>query len=357
MKRIVLCCDGTWSTPDQEADGTPTPTNVTRIAAAVADRDAAGVRQVVLYQPGVGTMRGERLLGAAFGLGLSRIVQEAYRDLVRAYEPGDEIFLIGFSRGAYTARSVAGLIRNCGLLRPEHEDRLDDAYRIYRERTAHPNAVESRLFRRSYAHPEVGVRFIGVFDTVGSLGLPWSGVPGVRRFNRRFAFHDTRLSSTVGAAFHAISIDERRKPYEPAVWDLPDPAPGQVVEQVWFAGDHSKVGGGTLARGLCDITLRWMAGRARDHGLALRPGAFGLDDAVEDADALVPFAPDHRGEIGDARNWLFKMWKPHVRELGAAEGGRESVASSAVRRRDDDPAYDPANLAAYLDGDHCITQV
>ena len=85
--------------------------------------------------------------------------------------------------------------------------------------------------------------------------------------------------------------------------------------------------------------------------------AFGLDDAVEDADALVPFAPDHRGEIGDARNWLFKMWRPHVRELGAAEGGRESVASSAVRRRDEDPAYDPANLAAYLDGDHRVTDV
>ncbi|MDN4482226.1 DUF2235 domain-containing protein [Demequina lignilytica] len=358
VSRIVLCCDGTWSRPDQAADGTPTPTNVTKLAAAIAPTGDDGARQAVLYHRGVGTDAGERLLGAAFGVGLSRIVRDAYRDIVAEYTPGDELYLIGFSRGAYTARSVAGLIRNCGILRPEHRDRLDDAYRLYRSRAYGPHAVESELFRRSYSHPDVGVRFIGVWDTVGALGLPWSGIPGVRRLNRRWSFHDTRLSGTVQAAFHALSIDEQRKPYAPAVWELPDPEDAQIVEQVWFAGDHSKVGGGVLAHGLSDITLRWMADRVVEHGLTLRPGSFAVgDDAVAGDDELVPFAPDPRGEVGDARTGLFRLWPPHVRPLGAAEGGRESVAATAVDRLAVDPAYRPRNLEGFLEDGGPVSDV
>ncbi len=357
-QRIVLCCDGTWSRPDQSADGTPTPTNVTKLAAAIAEEGADGVPQRVLYHRGVGTYSGERLLGAAFGLGLSRIVREAYRDIVAEYQPGDELYLLGFSRGAYTARSVAGLIRNCGILRPAHADRLDDAYRLYRSRAYGPHAVESALFRRSYSHPEVAVRFIGVWDTVGALGLPWSGVPVVRWFNRRWSFHDTRLSSTVRAAFHALSIDERRAPYAPAVWQLPDPAPGQVVQQVWFAGDHSKVGGGVRAHGLSDITLRWMADRAREHGLTLRPGAFAPDeDTVAGDDERVPFTPDVMGEIGNARTGIFRLWPANVRAIGAAPGGRESAAQTALARLERDPGYRPVNLVSYLDNGGAVTEV
>lgn len=368
-KRIVLCCDGTWNRPDQAKGGDPTPTNVTKFAAAVARRDRYGTPQVVVYHRGVGTAAGERLLGGAFGVGLSRIVRSAYRDLLAEYERGDQLFLVGFSRGAYVARSVAGLIRNCGILRPEHVGRIDDAYALYRSRAFGPHAIESQLFRRSYSYPSLTVRFVGVWDTVGALGLPWSGIPGVRWLNRRWSFHDTRLSGTVGAAFQALSIDEKRKPFAPAVWQLPDPEPGQVLEQVWFAGDHSNVGGGHVDSGLSDIALQWMARRAREQGLALVPGAFGMDDAVDDGAAmdgaaaaepgegLIRFAPDPMGEMGDARKGFYRLWRAHIRPIGESGGGRESVASSVLARRADDAGYRPANLEHYLGGEHEVTEV
>ena len=124
-RRLVICCDGTWNTPDQEAAGDgPCPTNVTRVALEVAPVGSHGLRQRVFYIRGVGTTKGQRLRGGMFGVGLSRNVKDAYRAVVEAYEPGDELFFFGFSRGAYTARSTVGLIRNCGIL-----DR-DNAYRV-----------------------------------------------------------------------------------------------------------------------------------------------------------------------------------------------------------------------------------
>ena len=144
-KRIVVFCDGTWNKPDQEEDGKPCSTNVAKLHAAVADRDSKGVEQRAQYLPGVGTGLFDRILGGLFGWGLSEKVQEAYRFLIDCYEPGDELFFFGFSRGAYTARSTVGLIRNCGLLRREFADRLDAAYRLYRRRdtASHPSSAES----------------------------------------------------------------------------------------------------------------------------------------------------------------------------------------------------------------------
>ena len=149
-KRLVICCDGTWNTPDQVSGKRSTPTNVTKLALAIATAGPDGVEQRVYYHPGVGTKRGERSRGGAFGLGLSRAVRDVYAYLVANFEPGDEIFF-GFSRGAFTARSSAGLVRNCRVLRPEHADRIDDAYRLYRSRQAHPRGTEARLFRRPSA--------------------------------------------------------------------------------------------------------------------------------------------------------------------------------------------------------------
>ena len=118
-KRLVVCCDGTWNTPDQLA-----PTNVTKVALAVAPTDSAGHKQLMFYHEGVGTNRWERIWGGAFGFGLSRNVCDTYRFLVQNFEPGDELFFFGFSRGAFTARSTVGLVQNCGILRREHADRL-----------------------------------------------------------------------------------------------------------------------------------------------------------------------------------------------------------------------------------------
>jgi uncharacterized protein (DUF2235 family) len=148
-KTLVVCCDGTWNRP-RAARG---PTNVAKVAIALAEQDGEGREQRLYYHEGVGVRRSERIRGGVTGWGLSRNVRECYRFLVESYEPGDRIYLFGFSRGAYTARSLAGLIRNSGLLRPQHVARIDEAYRLYRDRKMDPLSLEAELFRRMYAHP------------------------------------------------------------------------------------------------------------------------------------------------------------------------------------------------------------
>ena len=150
MKHLVVCCDGTWNRPDQTKQGVAAPTNVAKISLALADEDDAGNPQMLHYEAGVGTRRGERLVGGVFGIGLSRNVQDCYRFLVESYEPGDKLYFFGFSRGAYTARSTVGLVRNAGILRPEQRDRIKQAYALYRnpERDSAPGGIAAELFRR-----------------------------------------------------------------------------------------------------------------------------------------------------------------------------------------------------------------
>lgn len=215
-KRLVVCCDGTWNFADQ-----PSKTNVAKIALSVRPGSAAGREQRVYYHSGVGTLRQERLRGGAFGMGLSRNVLDAYRFLVESYEPDDDLYLFGFSRGAFTVRSLAGLVRNSGILRRDHVDRTREAWALYRDRIERPTGAATTLFRRTYAR-ETPIRFIGVWDTVGALGIPTPDAaclrPTVDRFNRRWAFHDTELSSWIAAAFQALAIDEERSAFRPALW-------------------------------------------------------------------------------------------------------------------------------------------
>lgn len=325
MKRVVVCCDGTWNVADP-ADGSPT--NVVKFALNVAPV-GRGVVQRVSYDPGVGTGTGDRLRGGAFGFGLSRNVREAYRFLAETVEDDDEIYLVGFSRGAFTVRSVAGLVENCGLLRRENADRVDEAYRIYRSRRDddEPGGIAAELFRRTYAR-RVPIRFLGVFDTVGALGIPFSGGRLGRMVNGWWAFHRTDLGPSVENAFQALAIDERRRPYEPALWT--EARASGHVEQVWFRGAHSDVGGGQQDPDLADITLRWMVGRARWCGLAFDRDSF--EPACSDPGRTptdrargVWTCPDPAGTITDsARRW----WVPGsttVRRLGRNPG--EGVAA------------------------------
>jgi uncharacterized protein (DUF2235 family) len=358
VKRLVMCCDGTWNTPDEVKDGLPCPTNVVKLALAVGDQGADGVDQRVFYHPGVGTKRSERIRGGAFGYGLSRNVRETYRFLVESYEPGDELFFFGFSRGAFTARSVAGLVRNSGILKRRHVDRLDQAYALYRSRTAHPRGVEATLFRRSWSW-ESRIRFIGVWDTVGALGIPLQG-PLARLVNRRWAFHDTQLSSHVDNAFQALAIDEQRQPFVATLWQPSDaPALNQRVEQVWFAGVHSDVGGGYSDAALADVPLLWMAGRARDCGLGFEDDAF--DDAVTSrrgaAGEDIAVRPDPLGALHDSRKGYYRLVPPLHRQLGVTDPAQEYAAASAVLRTEKDEGYAPANLGAYLAGRHRVMEL
>ena len=221
-RRLIVCCDGTWNVFGQKH-----PTNVVKLYQAIAGTDDAGVIQDSVYVAGVGTKPWHKVRGGALGLGLSKNVKKGYLELVDMYEPGDEIFLFGFSRGAYTARSIAGFIRNAGLLSREHRGRLDEAFALYRDRdrSSAPSGERAVEFREQYSH-EVPIRFIGVWDTVGSLGIPLSGKL-FEWINRRWAFHDTQLSSTVAAAYHALAIDEKRGPFKPTLWRAQPDAGGR----------------------------------------------------------------------------------------------------------------------------------
>ncbi|MER7575060.1 DUF2235 domain-containing protein [Streptomyces sp. NPDC126514] len=354
-KRLVVCCDGTWNFADQ-----PSKTNVAKVALSVRPGTAAGMEQRVYYHSGVGTHRRERLRGGAFGVGLSRNVVNAYRFLVETYEPGDELFLFGFSRGAFTARSLAGLIHNGGILRREHADRIPSAWALYRDRIEQPNGAAATLFRRSYAR-ETDIRFIGVWDTVGALGIPMPSAPWLQpfgqRFNRRWAFHDTELGSGVEAAFHALAVDERRSAFRPTLWHQPGDRQGQELKQVWFSGVHSDAGGGYKETGLSDIALLWMVDQARRYGLE-----FDLDvlsaagPPVMRPEKSTDFRvrPDSAGRLHDSRTGVYRLSKPLHRPIGQAVNdkgepdGNEFLAVPAKERYDRDPGYRPPRLEAYL---------
>jgi uncharacterized protein (DUF2235 family) len=355
-KRLVVCCDGTWNRPDQLDDGVAAPTNVSKLALAVAREDENGTAQLLHYQPGVGTRRFERLRGGAFGLGLSRNVRDCYRFLVETYEPGDELYFFGFSRGAYTARSTVGLVRNCGILRAEHASRIKHAYRLYRNRAdrTKPNGLEAQAFRRMYAHPDTEIRFVGVWDTVGSLGIPVDGIRVPMIVTRLWGFHDTDLSSRVRFAYHALAIDEERGPFRPTLWNQQEHASGQTLEQVWFAGVHCDVGGGYADPALAEIPLLWMAEKARAAGLAFEPDRLvpGPDDELRRVGVHV--APDALGRLHVSRTGFYRLLKRYRRAL-AADGA--AAASSAVRRRRETPAYDAPELERFLEAGGSTTTV
>ncbi|MFL6143523.1 MAG: DUF2235 domain-containing protein [Labedaea sp.] len=355
-KRLVICCDGTWNSPDQVHGGKLAPTNVVKVALAVAPTDSTGREQRIFYHRGVGTNRWDRIRGGAFGFGLSRDVRDTYRFLLHNFVPGDEIFFFGFSRGAYTARSTAGFVRNCGILRRDEADRVDEAYALYRSRNrrTRPRGTEAQLFRRSYSH-ETRIQFIGVWDTVGALGIPLSGLRLVNLVNRRWQFHDTELSPIVDAAFQALAIDEQRGAFRPATWTSTSDQP---CEQVWFSGTHSDIGGGYSDTALSDIALLWMAQRAHARGLTFEPDAFGplIKGTEESRYAGKTVAPEPNGPLHESRTGFYRLFPPAERNLGLVDG-HEYVAAPAIERLQQTETYTPANLRTYLGREHHVMPV
>lgn len=364
MKRIIICCDGTWNWPDKDQNGIPTATNVVKLAEAIRPEDSYRVRQVMYYDPGIGSSGNylDRVIDGVTGKGLSRNVLEAYRFLIGAYELGDELFFFGFSRGAFTVRSLLGLIRTCSILRPDSAHMVDHAFAIYRTRRhaphaaapgkgaagprpspvapTHPEGREAWLFRRTYAVDSwVPVKCIGVWDTVGALGNPLlpNGL-----LSRRYHFHDTSLSSIVENAFHALAIDEKRRTFEATLWRQQAHAQGQTLEQVWFVGAHSNIGGGYPNPGLSDYALEWMASRAADCGLAL--------ESLE-------LRPDPKEPPAESRKHIFKLVPKHYRPIDQPQARRkqpelrptnETLHPSVVERYRNDPSYRPKNLVKYF---------
>lgn len=307
MRRLLIFCDGTWNRP--AAGGL---TNVVSAAQAIKPTASDGVEQIACYIEGVGTTfvisRIETFLAGAFGLGLFDRIAEAYRFLVFNYVPGDEIYIFGFSRGAFTARSLGGLIRKCGILRKSEVGIIDSAYDFYRRSDVGPDDDEAQQYRaihspdtimkdrdrqwrrdNNYVVPDLPnftVKYIGVWDTVGELGVPKYLLIG-NLLNQKYQFHDLALSTTVEAARQALAIDEDRLEFEPAPWEnLPtlNQIPGRVgnYRQLWFPGDHGSVGGGGEITGLSSRTLAWIMEGAEAQGAQLFDGVLDNWNALVD---------------------------------------------------------------------------
>ena len=211
MKRIIICADGTWNKPEEDL-GKDFPTNVLKFSRAIKPIDQDNVVQTVFYDWGIGSYHASTT-GGAFGKGLDKNIKDCYRYIVHNYEEGDELFFFGFSRGAYTVRSLCGLINNCSILKKEHAKMINKAFDLYKNskyKVSHPHSIQ---FKKDYAVSlETSIKFVGVWDTVGAMGLPTSIFGFIKPKN---LFYDNKIGSNIKTARHALSIDEVRKDFEP----------------------------------------------------------------------------------------------------------------------------------------------
>lgn len=333
MKRIVICFDGTSNKPADEnlPSDQQIETNVCRFYKSVQDAGSDSIEQLAWYDQGVGTAWYDEYVGGAFGVGLEKNIIDGYQFLAETYEDGDEVYVLGFSRGAYTARSLVGMVRNCGLIRARHVAlRIGIAYGIYRTRDDGPESMTATLFRSSFSR-EIKIKFLGVWDTVGALGIPIDIIKNLKA--KFYEFHDTELSRIVENAYHAIAIDEHRMDYDVCLW-RPKSKPQQTMEQRWFAGAHCDVGGGYADRRLSDIPLRWMQEKAGALGLELTPVDLGADNHT------APLTDSY----GQFLKGLYAKRNPrHYRSIDSAEFGNEVVDDLVQKRRKEDRSYEPQN--------------
>jgi len=288
-RNLVVCCDGTNNAFDDQ-------TNVAIIAQLIAPHTGTETKreQKVYYNRGVGTasiaprvfkfsQHFDMLLGLAAGLGMARDIKSAYRFLVDHYQPGDDIYLFGFSRGAYTVRALAGLVKKCGILKPENGVLIDHAFDLYRDKAKYQANTFDR-FAKAFSHRTPGqsnpaeteqprdIHFIGVFDTVNSVGI----MPLYK-----YRFDDHILNKTIPYAYQALAIHETRSFFQPCLWDRPESS-DQVIIQRWFTGCHSDVGGGYWRSETkmqhpwedgdqaSRLPLMWMIKAAQRHGLGIK---------------------------------------------------------------------------------------
>lgn len=352
-KRLVIFLDGTWNTVENN-------TNVWRMRALCASRGADGKPQLVYYGIGV-----NGFLGGVFGQGLDANIRNAYEWLVENYNDGDEIYIFGFSRGAYTARSLTGLVATDGILKagsPIGVKELFDRYKakdrsIWKLQEAQAagvptqfSAQEAMLLKYSQA---VNVKMVGVWDTVGSIGWKGGNFRGISRAS--FGYLQTGLFIHIQNAYQALAIDEHREDFAPTLWDkriphdknavIAQPRPISSVEQRWFVGAHANVGGGYPTDFLAQAPLRWMMKKAEAQGLTFR------SEVDLDGDPITaPIADSYADFAGGSYKYLSA---PYYRVIGrspldAADGQHvnvnETIDQSVFDRWRADPTYRPANL-------------
>jgi uncharacterized protein (DUF2235 family) len=361
-RNLVLCSDGTGNSA-----GKGRGTNVIHLYESL-DRhayDDGGPDQLAVHDDGVGTSgsRPLALLGGAFGFGLARNVRQLYGWLSRNYRPGDRIFAFGFSRGAFTVRCLAGMIGRFGVVRGESLTdgdldrlvrRLWDAYKEAQHRYRETGPRQERLAgqRDAFHHLRPPIEFLGVWDTVDAYGLPvdelkealveasqlllW--LPVLQRFTLT-RFKDRKLHSRVRRAHHAVAIDDERHTFHPVLWDESHEKARAVglddrertclrrIEQVWFAGMHSDVGGGYSRDSLARVSLDWMMNGAAQEGLRFD----------QDRHRALRADMDPTGPIHDSRAGLATYYRFRPRDVGGmcAEHGIPVTVHSSVLARID----------------------
>lgn len=350
-KRVALFLDGTWNTVNDN-------TNVWRLKSLCAKSPD----QLVFYSAGVGTQFGERVSGGMFGIGINEEVIGAYEWLVENYEPDSQLFIFGFSRGAFTARSLAGFISKCGLLKPGSPMSLKQLYERYRKGTAPSvralaKAVDNELsledrWIKEYSR-RIPIWFQGIWDTVGALGVPIPWMPKVSRAD--FAFLETDLRIDHTHAYHALAIDEHRGAFAPTLWTKSTPKQGETyasrdldhVEQRWFVGAHANVGGGYENDLLAQIPLHWIMNKAIGHGLNF------IDNVVIDGNESTCPIHDSLAEMVHGVYKMLTFGKRFYRIIGAEPLDTANAVTTTINETIDatvfdrwrtDPAYRPKNL-------------
>ena len=322
MKNIVVCCDGTQGQYDTDENNS----NIIRLFERL---EPDGPRQISYYDPGVGTRSplptklGRKLANwvvsatgvSILGSGLRENVEEAYNYLMDFYEPEDQVFLFGYSRGAHTVRELAGVLDRCGLLTKGSDNLLPYMMEIYENEDRERSIGFKKHFSR-----QCTPHFIGVWDTVASVG-----------YITRKQFSDTVLNPLIPYAYQALAVDERRYHFRPSLWDINQMPYSQTVEQVWFPGYHGDVGGQKACRAVSDISLEWMIEKAKVQGLRMREG-WERELASDPAS----------GELNLSHKWFWRLGA-RVRDLGENPRIHESV----YQRMDaEDRSYRPPNVPA-----------
>ncbi len=427
---LILCFDGTWNTSQ-------TNTNVVKVYSEIADRSTGCSWQRKFYDEGVGTKWYERVRGGVFGAGLDNNIRLGYGWLAQVYESvgddpggveapdvapgrlpngdrpdvrapsgepfpsGSDIYLFGFSRGAFTARSLGGMVSYLGIPRIEPAKAADPgtaaeqplikrAWELYAQRPPdsqrdsdkpgdrqavqeHDAAVAAFRLETNARYP-VRIHFIGVWDTVGALGIPRVFDRDlIPRFSTKYQFHNTALSASVRNAFHAVAIDEQRLPYVATLWSaLPTPIGGvqpvETVQQRWFPGAHADVGGGYKDSLLPAAPLKWLADQAAACGLMFSndrrlpsagtepgtqkvlpyldkaPAAFDLDGTEYQSPVHDSYAEFLGGAYRIMRSIPGMGGRSYRRMLVPADGINQVVDETAFEKWKVDPEYRPPNL-------------
>lgn len=334
MKRLIICADGTWNFRDQTDDESKRrhATNVTKVARAILPQASDGTHQVVIYHDGVGTQKGvEHIVGGATGEGVESNIRDLYRSIAYNYVDGDELYLFGFSRGAYTVRTLAGFMYRFHLLQKCDDFFVPDLFKAYEAKRDLTAVKSDPTFKNLHdVKPCPQIKFIGVWDTVGALGAP--GPIGSLMNRGKYAYHDIELNPCIDSAYHALAIDERRVPFKPSLWTRPPGWTGRL-EQTWFCGVHCNVGGGYAPDGLANEALHWLVEKSQDHGLEF------------DNPYLGYFRPCFNSTLNDSMTAMYRVLGEYSRPLGANRAHGEQIHQAVIDRLNSkDLKYTPANV-------------